>query len=186
MNSTATITRSSAITVPQRLTVLLPFIGALVITLTAQIRIDLGFTPVPITGQTFSVVLWGLLFGARQGALAAAAYVAAGAVGIPVFAGFTAFLGGSNSGYLLGFIPGAWVAGWLAERGWTRHFLSTTLSGLVAHIPILVVGSILMSAAVGLQQTWQLAIAPFLIGDVIKSVAAATVVAGTQVLRRGT
>lgn len=167
--------------------VYLPIAGALCITLASQIRIELGFTPVPITGQTFAVVLWGLLFGSRQGALASVSYLVAGAVGLPVFAGFTALpaLWGATSGYLIGFIPGAWLAGWLTERIQPRNPLATFGISLTAHLPILIVGSLVMTSFFGFSQLWVLAIAPFLIGDVIKSVAATIVTSTVRNLRRG-
>jgi biotin transport system substrate-specific component len=186
MTSAQALTASSSVVaVPRHLTALLPIIGVVVITLCAQIKIPLGFTPVPITGQTFAVILWGMLFGSRQGAWAAIAYVFAGAVGMPVFAGFEAFLGGPTTGFILGFIPSAWLAGYLAERGWTRNLAIGTLTGLVAHVPLLLTGGLVMSAFVGFQQTWALAIAPFIPGDVIKSVVAATMVVAAQKVRRG-
>ena len=105
------VLRDAALRASQRtpLTYLLPVFGALAITLATQVRVDLPFTPVPITGQTFVVVLWGLIFGWRQGALAASTYLAAGALGAPVFAGFTSLTAfwGPTSGYLLGFVPAA-------------------------------------------------------------------------------
>lgn len=160
------------------LTYLLPVFGALAITLATQVRVDLPFTPVPITGQTFAVILWGLLFGARQGALAAAAYLTAGALGAPVFAGFaslTAFWG-PTSGYLLGFVPAAALAGWLREQGWTRSVVATTLAGLIASAPIFVLGTPVLAVFVGWENVMMMGVAPFLIGDVVKSVFAAVIV----------
>lgn len=169
------------------LSVLLPFIGACTIALCSQLRIDLGFTPVPITGQTFAVVLWGMMFGRVQGALAACTYLLAGVAGLPVFAGFTSItaLWGPTSGYLLGFIPGAWLAGLLSERVGTSNVVANILVSLAAHTPILLVGALVMWSFVGISQLFALAIAPFLLGDVIKSVAAAIVTSGVRKVRHG-
>jgi biotin transport system substrate-specific component len=82
----------------------------------AQIRIPLPFTPVPITGQTFGVLFTGALLGSRYGTLVVIAYVVQGLTGLPVFAGLNggiAVLFGPTGGYILGFIPAAFVVGWL-------------------------------------------------------------------------
>src|ERR687883_1533450 len=86
--------------------------------LMAHIAIPLPFTPVPITGQTFAVLLTGALLGSRLGAAAMLAYLAEGFAGLPVFAPQG---GPLTYGYLAGFVAGAFVVGWLAERGWDRN-----------------------------------------------------------------
>ena len=158
--------------------VVLTVAGAVAITLATQVRIDLPFTPVPITGQTFVVILWGLLFGSRQGALAAGTYLAAGALGAPVFAGFTSLvaLWGPTAGYLLGFVPAAALAGWLQERGWTRNVGTTMLASLIASIPIFILGTPVLAAFVGWKSVLVMGVVPFLVGDVIKSALAAITV----------
>ena len=79
----------------------------------AQIRIPLPFTPVPITGQTFGVLLTGALLGSRYGTLVVIAYVVQGLTGLPVFAGLKGGIAvsfGPTGGYILGFIPAAFVS----------------------------------------------------------------------------
>jgi len=156
----------------------MPLIGATVITLAAQVRIDLPFTPVPITGQTFAVVVWGLLFGSRQGALASAAYLMAGALGAPVFAGFTSLtaLWGPTAGFLLGFVPAAWVAGGLRERGWTHHPIATFGAAMIASLPIFLLGVPVLASFVGWDNIMVMGVYPFVAGDVIKSGLAALTV----------
>ncbi|RPI69454.1 MAG: biotin transporter BioY [Ignavibacteriae bacterium] len=151
--------------------------GAAFIMLASQLSVHLPFTPVPITGQTFAVILWGLLFGSRQGASASATYLSAGLLGLPVFADFTAMtaLVGPTSGYLLGFIPAAWLAGYLKETGWTGSFVGAFGSALLASMPIFVLGSIVLASFVGMGNVWMMGVVPFLIGDVIKSGIAALI-----------
>ena len=96
---------------------------SLLTALCARIVIPLPFTPVPITGQTFAVLLTGAALGARRGAAAIVLYVLEGLAGLPVFAGGASGLArllGPTGGYLLGFIAAAYLTGTLAERGWDR------------------------------------------------------------------
>jgi len=167
-------------------TILMPLAGAVAITLASQVRIDLPGTPVPITGQTFAVLVWGLLFGGRQGFLAAATYLCAGAMGAPVFAGFTSLpaLWGPTAGYLLGFLPGAWLAGTVAGSR-SASFLRLTAAGLIGHIPILLIGALVMQTFTGWQFTLTMGVVPFLLGDILKSMAAAAVVVGVRKANRG-
>jgi biotin transport system substrate-specific component len=91
------------------------------ITLSAQVAIPVPFSPVPITGQTFAVLLTGALLGSRRGTLAVLLYLLEGSLGLPVFAGAKAgiiHLFGPTGGYLAGFVPAVFLVGYLAERGW--------------------------------------------------------------------
>lgn len=102
--------------------VMLVVAGSGIVALTAQIAIPLPFTAVPVTGQTFGVLLVGALLGARGGAAALLLYLMEGAAGLPVFAPFgtpgaTRFLG-PTAGYLIAFPLAAWIVGWAVERGW--------------------------------------------------------------------
>ena len=107
---------------------------ALFTALAAQISIPLGFTPVPITGQTFAVLLAGGVLGANRGALSMGLYVALGAIGLPFYAdgdGGWSVATGATAGYLVGFIVAAFVVGKMAEHGQDRK-LSTSLPAFVA------------------------------------------------------
>ncbi|MEX2144447.1 MAG: biotin transporter BioY, partial [Anaerolineales bacterium] len=87
-------------------------LGSLLVAAAAQLSLPLQ--PVPITGQTFAVLLVGMLLGSRRGALALAAYLAQGVAGLPVFAEAKfglATVQGPTGGYLLGFIAAAWLVG---------------------------------------------------------------------------
>ncbi len=100
-------------------------LGSLFVAALAQARIYLPFTPVPITGQTFAVLLIGAVLGSRRGAAAIGLYIAEGALGLPFFAGGNAgwaALAGPTGGYLIGFIAAAFLVGLLTERGLDRRF----------------------------------------------------------------
>src|SRR5918998_2297795 len=101
---------------------------SLLTALAAQVVVPLPFTPVPLTGQTFAVLLTGALLGSRLGALALLAYLAEGAAGLPFFSaghgGAAHLLFAPTAGYLLAYPVAAFVTGWLAERGWDRRYLS--------------------------------------------------------------
>src|SRR5207237_7451408 len=99
---------------------------SLFVALAAQVAVPLPWTPVPLTAQTFAVLLTGALLGSRLGALALVAYLAEGASGLPFFRGGTGGLAplfGLTAGYLFAFPAAAFVTGYLAERGWDRRYL---------------------------------------------------------------
>ena len=120
------------------------FAGSFLIALSAKVQILLPFSPVPITGQTFAVLMIGALLGARRGSLAVLAYLIQGAAGMPVFAfgGGFAILLGPTGGYLIGFIPAAYVTGRLAEKGWDRRIGTTALAMILGNVMIYTCGLI--------------------------------------------
>lgn len=157
---------------------LLVLAGTAVIALSAQVAVYLPFTPVPISGQTFGVLLIGLALGSRRGALAVATYVAQGAAGLPVFAGGASGLAvvlGPRGGYLAGMVLAAFVAGKLAERGWDRRLPSVAGAMLVGNAAIYAVALPWLAFFVGgdLGTAFALGCAPFLLGDAIKVALAA-------------
>lgn len=144
--------------------------GSVVVALSARVRIDLPFTPVPITGQTFAVLLTGAALGARRGALSLLAYLAEGAAGIPVFAGGTCCLPvlvGPTGGYLLSYPFAAGLTGWLAERGWDRKPKTTALAMLAGNIVIYLVGLPWLAFYVG-EKVFVAGLLPFIPGDTFK------------------
>lgn len=151
--------------------------ASLLIAAAAQVAIPLPFTPVPLTGQTFGVLLTGMALGSRRGALAVALYVLEGAVGLPFFAGGAAGLAkllGPTGGYLFAFPIAAFVAGLLAERGWDRKPLTTVLGMLLASLTIFFFGALWLSYFVGgIVPAVVQGVVPFLPGDIIKSLLAA-------------
>jgi biotin transport system substrate-specific component len=154
--------------------VILVVAGSLLIALLAQIEIPL--LPVPITGQTFGVLLIGALLGGRLGAVTVLTYLAWGAIGFPVFAGGTSGLSrlaGPTGGYLLGFILAAFLVGWLSERGWDRRALTTAAAMLLGTALIYLPGLLWLSGFVGWDRLLELGLTPFLVGDLLKVALAA-------------
>ncbi len=162
--------------------------GSLLIALSAQIQFVLPFSPVPITGQTFAVLLLGALYGSRRGAATVVSYLALGVVGLPVFAGGglgVAKLVGPTGGYLVGFVAAALVVGNLSERGWDRKPASTAASMIIGNGIIYAIGIVWLSKFVGWQAVLGAGFLPFLIGDALK-IALATILlpAGWKLLGR--
>jgi biotin transport system substrate-specific component len=164
--------------------------GTAVIALAAQTSVPM--IPVPMTLQTLAILAVGFSFGSRLGAATLLAYLAEGAMGLPVFANGMNGLAfaGPTAGFLLGFVFMAWAAGWAAERGLARGVIGTTLSALVISAllyvpglawPMAVAGSFGLDAGwagQGLGFYWTHFVAPFLIGDAVKAVLAALIVTG--------
>jgi biotin transporter BioY len=151
----------------------------LIMILSAYMAIRLPFSPVPITGQTLSVLISGVLLGSKKGALSQAVYLVEGGLGLPVFAGGGAGIArllGPTGGYLLGFVIAAFVVGLLAERGWGRHSLSTIIVLLIGNLTIYVFGLWWLARFVPFEQLLQMGLYPFVLGDLIKLLAAAGMV----------
>lgn len=147
--------------------------GALFVALSAQISVPLWFTPVPITGQTLAVLLVGATGGAGRGSLSLGVYVAGGAVGLPFFSG----AGLATYGYLAGFVVAAALIGFLADRGWDRTYRRSVLAMLSGNIVIYLLGIPWLSYYLGLDLMDSLTagLTPFIPGDVVKLVIAASV-----------
>lgn len=154
----------------------LVLLGSWLIALFAQIEIPLPFSPVPITGQTFAVLLVGALLGSKRGAAAMLAYITQGAAGLPFFAGGASGFGiltGATAGYLVGFIVAAYVVGLLAERGMERNFKTSIVPFLVGTVIIYAFGVTWLSTIVGsFGKAVELGLVPFIVGDVLKMLAA--------------
>jgi biotin transport system substrate-specific component len=162
---------------------------SLLTALSAQVAIPLPWTPVPVTGQTFAVLLTGALLGSRLGALAMLAYLLEGASGLPFFAsggvGLQRLLFSPTSGYLLAYPAAAFVVGLLAERGWDKRFLTAAAAMAVGSIVILLSGWAWLARFVSPALAWQTGVQPFLIGDVVKIMLAAAVLpSGWALLKR--
>lgn len=160
--------------------------GSLLIAVGAKLSVP--FLPVPVTFQGFAVVLVAAVLGSRRGTLAALAYLAEGLVGLPVFAlpvAGPAYFVGPTAGYLLAFPLSAWLVGTLAERGWDRRFFTTVLALAAGQALILVGGFLWLSKSVGAPTAFGIGVAPFLLGDVLKSALAAIVLpAGWRLVGR--
>lgn len=146
--------------------------GSLFVAVCAQIQVPT--LPVPITMQTFAVLVLGMAYGARLGAATLLLYLVEGAIGLPVFAGFTSgLLNLASGGYIIGFVLAAGVVGWLAERGWDRNTLTTALAMLIGNIVVYVPGLLWLSTFVDADKVFAFGLTPFLFGDVLKLVLAA-------------
>jgi len=163
-------------------------LGTLFVAALAQVKIALPFTPVPLTGQTFAVLLVGATLGSKRGAASMALYIALGALGLPVFAGGAAgmaYLSGATLGYLVGFVMAAYVIGLLAERGLERSVRTSLLPFLVGTIIIYVCGVAWLAVVlVSLSKAIAAGLLPFLIGDAIKLIAASLALPGAWRLVR--
>ena len=156
---------------------------ALLTALAAQISIPLGFTPVPVTGQTFAVLLAGGTLGAARGAGSQLLYVVLGAVGLPFYAdgqgGWDAATG-STAGYLVGFVAAAALIGFLAEQGQDRRVFTAIPAFLAGTVIIYVSGALWLAsfidvpvtAPIGEPSAIAYGVAPFLVGDLIKAILA--------------
>ncbi len=166
----------------------LVFAFSLLTALSAQIVIPAG--PVPITGQTFAVLLTGALLGSRLGAAAMIAYLVEGASGLPFFYGGSsgiAHLLGPTGGYLIAFPAAAFITGAFAEHGWDKRFGTAVAAMAIGSLVIMLSGwawfSLLMNTSPLV--TFQLNVLRFLPGDVIKILLAAAILpTGWKLLKR--
>ncbi len=163
--------------------------GAAFVGLAAQLSFRLGFTPVPITGQTFAVLLVGAAYGPVLGAASLTAYLLLGIVGVPLYAdhnhGWNVF-SGATGGYIVGFVLAAALTGWLAERGWDKRFASSVTLMLTGSIVIYLCGSVWLHHVIG--GSWATALSdgvyPFVPGDLVKLYLAALALPGAWALVR--
>lgn len=171
---------------------LLALAGAALIWLSAKIQVP--FYPVPMTMQTFVVLGLGMAYGWRLGGATVSLYLAAGALGLPVFAGTPekgiglVYMLGGTGGYLLGFLLAAAACGWLAERGWDRNVVGTALAMLVGNALIYIPGLLWLGSLYGWDKPiLEWGFVPFFLGDLTKIALAAAVLplAWKAVGRRG-
>ncbi|MGI8734174.1 MAG: biotin transporter BioY [Pyrinomonadaceae bacterium] len=166
----------------------LVFAFSLLMALSAQIFIPAG--PVPITGQTFVVLLTGALLGSRLGAMAMIVYLIEGASGLPFFYGGSGGLGhllGPTGGYLVAFPAAAFITGAFAEHDWDRRFLSAVAAMAIGSVVIMLSGwtwfALLTNTPMSV--AFQLTVLRFIPGDIIKILLAAAVLpAGWALLKR--
>ena len=131
------------------------------------------FNPaVPITGQTFAVLLAGATLGFKRGTASMLVYLGAGVAGIPVFAPSGAIAGASR-GYLVGFVAAAAIVGYMVERGWARNPLKLLLAMLIGEVAIYAVGLPWLAFYVPGDKVLEWGLTPFIPGDAIKMAMAA-------------
>jgi biotin transporter BioY len=154
--------------------ILLVLSFTLLTAISAKIKIEIG--PVPITGQTFAVLLSGALLGAKRGALSQIFYLFGGLAGIPWFArgGGIAYLMSPTFGYIVGFVLAAFVVGFLCERGFDRKIETAILAMLLGNILIYFPGLLWLAKFVGWEKVLAVGLYPFIIGDAIKLLLAAS------------
>lgn len=145
---------------------------ALALAVASRIVLPLGFTPVPVTAQTFVVLVGGVLLGSRRAGGGGLAYLALGVAGVPWFA-----TGGATLGYIAGFALAALLVGRAAEAGRLerRGSALAVMAGAHAAIYLLGVTWLALFLGVGPVVALTLGVVPFLIGDGIKVVVAAAI-----------
>ena len=166
----------------------LVIVFSLFIAACAQFSIHIG--PIPITGQTFAVLLTGALLGSRLGAAAVIAYLIEGALGLPFFAeggaGIVRFLG-PTAGYLVAFPAAAFIVGAFAEHGWDKHYETAVAAMAIGSVIIFLGGwawFAILTSTPPVAAFW-IAVWPFLLGDVVKiALGAAVLPTGWALLKK--
>ena len=141
---------------------------AFLIGFSAQLRVPLSFSPVPITAQTLTILLAGMLLGPKRGGLAGLTYLVMGTLGWLPFAGGS--LLGPTGGYLIGFIAAIYFIGITTAWGWTKRWWSTLFVLLAGNCIIYLFGIPWLSQYVGWHSVFVLGLYPFIIGDLLKIV----------------
>ena len=182
MSSTTLAVAASPSRVRSRIAwrVMLAFAGSWLVAALAQFEIRLPFTPVPITGQTLGVLLVGASLGAGLGAVSMALYLVQGALGLPFFSGGESGadflqLSAVTGGYLWGFVVSAAVVGALAQRRWDRSVRSSIGEMFLGEVVLYAVAIpwLMQALDVSLAEALELGLAPFVVGDTLKLLAAA-------------
>ena len=159
---------------------LIVIFGSFLIAFSSKLQVP--FYPVPMTLQTMVVLMLGMALGWRLAGATVLLYLAEGALGLPVFAGTPekgigfSYMLGSTGGYLFGFLVAATVCGWLAERGWGHNFIATAACMFIGNFLIYMFGVTWLGAVFGWDKpllSW--GVLPFLWGDLLKIILAATI-----------
>jgi biotin transporter BioY len=155
--------------------ILLVLSFTLLTAVSAKLKIEIG--PVPITGQTFAVLLSGALLGSKRGALSQIFYLLGGLAGISWFArgGGIGYLMSPTFGYIIGFVFAAFVVGSLCEKGFDKKVESAILAMLIGNILIYLPGLLWLVRFVGWKKVLTVGLYPFIIGDTIKLLVAASI-----------
>ena len=167
--------------------ILLVLGGSLVVAMSAQVSVPMF--PVPMTLQTLAISIIGLTYGSRLAAATLIAYLAEGAIGLPVFAGGgagAAYMMGPTAGFLWGFVGMAWLTGSLVERGFDRGFGKLFAAAIIPAALLFVPGVGVLMAVTGMAAGKAIAVGltPFIVGALVKAaIAALTVTGGWAALR---
>ena len=157
--------------------------GTAFVALAAQVSFHLGFTPVPITLQTFAVLLVASAYGPVLGTASLLLYLLIGIAGAPVYAehkhGWDVF-SGATGGYIVGFVVAAALTGYLAERGWDRRFSSAVSVMLTGNVVIYGFGLLWLHHSLGVNwaDALEYGLYPFVPGDIVKLYLAALALPG--------
>jgi biotin transport system substrate-specific component len=159
--------------------VILAALGTALLAVSAKINLPLPF--VPMTLQTLVVLMIGAAYGWRLGTATVMAYLAEGAMGLPVFAGPVGGLApliGPTAGYLYGFVVAAFVTGWLSERGWDRSVTRLFVAMAIGHIAILAMGFawLAFGMKLGVEKAWLVGLLPFVTASLVKNALGAALV----------
>jgi biotin transport system substrate-specific component len=160
-------------------------IGSLLIAASSQIQVP--FYPVPMTMQTFAVLLVGAVGGCRLGAETVSLYLAEAAIGLPFLAGGAGGLhhfAGPTAGYLYGYVVAAYVVGWLVERGAARNIVTLVGSLLLGDAILFALGALWLGYLFNANVAWTAGVLPFLLGDAAKIALVASTVLASQRLRK--
>ena len=148
-------------------TLAVAFCASILMAVGAQISVP--FYPVPFTLQTLALLLVAACFDARTAVYSVLMYLAEGAIGLPVFANFSSgvhVLFGPTGGYLLGFIPGVYLASAISNK--FSKLSATFVGGIIGSAVILAFGTVYLATFVGLDNALKLGVYPFLLGDLLK------------------
>ncbi|MGM4922287.1 biotin transporter BioY [Tardiphaga sp. 804_B3_N1_9] len=162
-----------------RRAVVLAAFGVALLAVSAKINLPLPY--VPMTLQTLVVLMIGAVYGWRLGTLTIIAYLAVGALGLPVFAGPVGGLKpltGATAGFLSGFVVAAFVTGWFSERGWDRSMVRLFVAMAIGHIVIMAMGFVWLAYGMklGAEKAWLVGVMPFLAGALVKNTLGAILV----------
>ena len=141
---------------------------AVITALCSKLSLEIG--PIPVTMQTFSVVLAGVLLGSKRGALSQVAYLAGGLAGIPWFSrgGGLTYIMSPTFGFIVGFIVAAYIIGRLAEKGWDRKVGTAMLAMLMGNVFLYLFGLLWLVRFVGTEAVLAVGLYPFVVGDLLK------------------
>ncbi|HEX6978325.1 MAG TPA: biotin transporter BioY [Alphaproteobacteria bacterium] len=160
-------------------TIVLVVLGTALLTASAKVQVPMW--PVPMTMQSFVVLVIGMAYGARLAAATVALYLIEGAFGLPVFAGTPekgvglAYMVGPTGGYLLGFLVAAAAMGWLAERGWDRSLPRAMFAMAIGTVLLFAPGVAWLVVLFGAEKAVAVGVVPFILGSVVKLGLAAAV-----------
>lgn len=184
LDTTLTSTPARSLAVNLGLTVA----GSVFLALMAQLAVPVPFSPIPISMQTLGVILLAGTMGSRLAASSVAAYLAEAMMGFPVLAGWVSFPAIwllPSFGFLAGFVAAAWIAGRLLElrpeSGVVYHF-AACLTALVA---VLLMGTLWLAPTMGVANAFAAGFLPFVLGEITKAAAAASLLRGLRDVRIG-